>query len=814
MPLFWLSLAFLAGILIGDYSNGSTSLWLWLSGVLLVLSFCVWLLPTRFIGRLRQFTRFPKLKFLPEWALPSYSILWLFLALSLGGLRFVAHQPRWAPDFIAWHNDQDISLVMEGVIVDPPVRMDGVTRLRIRVERLHKADESVFQRVDGLILARVPPLDGWRYGDRVRLEGKLETPPAGETFSYRDYLSRQGIFAYFSCYVCQGCATPVVQECARLIQHDQGNPIRALIYNIREKAFHLVNQFLPDPEASLLTGILLGIEERIPEKVDQAFRDTGTAHIIAISGFNFAIVAGLFSSLFTRLLGRWRGMLAAFLGMVIYAVLAGANAAVVRAAIMGSFSVFAQQLGRRQHGLNTLLIVAAIMALADPNVLWDVGFQLSFTATLGLVLYAQPLQEWFTAWGKRFFTEERVERLAGPVGEYLLFTVAAQITTLPVIVYHFQRLSLVSLLANPLILPAQPPVMILGGLAALLGMAAAPLGQIAAYLVWPFLIYTIRLVEWFASLNKAVWVLGSVTLLVVALYYLILFALTILKSQPSVPGQKSAMPSWVSIGGMIGLLAITLLTWQAVILAPDGRLHVTVLDVGSGEALLIQTPGGRYVLVDGGPSATRLSDALGRRLPVWGGGLDTLVVAATGPEQVGGLPYALERFTPRQTLWAGPATGDYTALSLRRILTQKQIPMTQAQSGYSLDLGQGASLEVLAVTRRGMVLLLSWERFQMLMPIGADFENMAPLMRNPRYGEFNVLLLAESGYGPLNPPEWIQRWNPQLVLVSVAAGDYDHRPATEVLEVVKGYPLLRTDQNGWIELTTDGELLWIEVEKQ
>ncbi len=467
-----------------------------------------------------------------------------------------------------------------------------------------------------------------------------------------------------------------------MLQHDQANPIRAAIYDLRQKAYQLVYQFLPDPEASLLAGILLGIEARIPEAVDQAFRDTGTSHIIAISGFNFAIVAGLFSSLFTRLLGRWRGMLAAFLAIALYALLAGANAAVVRAAIMGGMSVFALQLGRRQQGVNTLLIVAAVMALADPNVLWDVGFQLSFTATLGLVLYAQPLQEWFVNWAGRYLPEERVQRLAGPVGEYFLFTLAAQLTTLPVIVYHFQRLSLVSLIANPLILPAQPPVMILGGLSALMGLVYAPLGQLVAYLVWPFLIYTIRLVEFFAGLGNAVWVLGSTSLLAVALFYAFLFALTILKNQPPPqPGQSRYIPSWGVMGAMAVLLTLTLLTWQAVILAPDGRLHVTVLDVGSGDAVLIQTPGGKYVLVDGGPSATRLSDALGRRLPVWGGGLDTLVVAATGPEQVGGLPYTLERFLPRQVLWAGPATGDYAALSLRRLLTQKQVPLIQAQKG-------------------------------------------------------------------------------------------------------------------------------------
>ncbi len=353
MPIFWLSLAFLTGILVGDRLGWSWQTWLWLSMGCLLLALLVWKLPGRFAEGLRQATHFPRLRFLPEWTQPSYSVLWLILAVALGGLRYASHQPQWGPEFIAWHNDQDVPLVLEGVVTAPAEEGDGVTRLHVQVERLRKADEILFQEVGGLILARVPPLDGWRYGDRLRLEGGLETPPVSETFSYREYLARQGIYSYFSCYVCQGCPTPIDQECARLLQHDQANPIRAAIYDLRQKAHQLIYQFLPDPEASLLAGILLGIEARIPEVVEQAFRDTGTSHIIAISGFNFAIVAGLFSSLFTRLLGRWRGMLAAFLAISLYAVLAGANAAVVRAAIMGGMSVFALQLGRRQQGVNT-----------------------------------------------------------------------------------------------------------------------------------------------------------------------------------------------------------------------------------------------------------------------------------------------------------------------------------------------------------------------------------------------------------------------------------------------------------------------------
>ena len=120
------------------------------------------------------------------------------------------------------------------------------------------------------------------------------------------------------------------------------------------------------------------------------FRTTGTSHIIAISGFNISIIAGLFTLAFSRILGRRWGVVVAILGVIIYTVLVGSSPSVLRAAIMGILALFARQLGR-QTGINTLAVTAAVMAGFNPNILWDPGFQLSFAATLGLVLYADPL---------------------------------------------------------------------------------------------------------------------------------------------------------------------------------------------------------------------------------------------------------------------------------------------------------------------------------------------------------------------------------------------------------------------------------------
>jgi competence protein ComEC len=824
VPLFWLSLAFLCGILIGWGSGQPVALWWELAGIAGLVAAA--LVIARKLGWLIRLGRLaPRLAgwaagWWPadvETALPGFILPWLPLALLLGAARYQMALPAApGPGQLAWYNENGSRLISEGLIASDPEWRDTYTLLEVRAERLRPADDLQFSPVQGSLLVRLPPGGEWRYGDRVRLEGYLYTPSENEDFSYKSYLAHQQIYSLFTCGACLTCNDRPLESCARLVERGQGSSFMSAIYAMRQRLAQVVHQLFPDPEAGLLAGILLGVETGISPQVLEAFRVTGTSHIIAISGFNFAVVAGLFVLIFGRLLGRWRGMLAAWLGIALYAALAGASASVIRSAIMGGVSIFAIRLGRRQSGLNSLAFVAAVMALFDPMILWDVGFQLSFMATLGLVLYAEPLADRFTVFASRWLPLASARKLAQPVGEYLLFTLAAQATTLPLMLYYFQQLSPVSLLANPLALPAQPPLMVLGGLAALLGSVYLPLGRLAATLAWPWIVYTIRILELLARAPAAALNVGRVSPWLVLGFYVLLFAGTFWGGRlwswlSSRLGEPPPRLGW-AVNVILALLAVVV--WQRAERRPDGYLHVTMLEVGSGDAWLIQTPAGRNLLVDGGPSTNALSEALGRRLPFGEREIDYLVVAASGEEQLAGLPRTLERFPVGSVLWAGPPAGGYSARELQKSLALRRVPIITAQKGQALDLGEGARLEVLETGLRGAVLLVEWGRFRLLLPVGLDFESMQALMKDSRQGPVTALMLAEGGYAPLNPAEWIERWQPQAALLSVAAGDPDGLPNPQVLEAVKGYNLLRSDRMGWVRLSTDGEQLWVEAERQ
>lgn len=774
MPLFWIALAFLGGI--------------WMASVV-PLPVWVWLL----LGILSLIIGITLKLIIRQWMLV---LLLLPGFLFLGAARYQGQQPVITPDHIAYYNDNPQKIYITGTLVEPPDVRDTYINLHIEVDSIDLGKGDV--PVHGPLLVRLANEYELTYGDHIRVRGEVKSPPESEEFSYRDYLAFQGIHSILS--------TSAVTV---LPFGGQVNPIPDFIYRVKASLLRQVFILFPEPEASLLAGILFGDDNGITTELQQAFKNTGTSHIIAISGFNIAIIAGIFVTLFSRFLGKRWGSLLAIVAIAFYTILVGASPSVVRAAIMGTLSIMAGLSGRRNLALNMLAITAGIMLVFDPFLPWDVGFQLSFMATLGLVLYAQPMQNAVSTFLTRHFPRLPVEQIVGPFSDYFLLTLAAQLTTLPISAYHFQRISLISIIANPFILPAQPPVMVASGLAVVAGRIYEPLGQVIAWMAWPYPAYTIRMVEFFNGFPGGVLPLESFSLLAVLTFYLILFLLTL--GGPRLGGFRATLRPTVAISV---LLIFSTLVWRSALNLPDGRLHVTVLDVGSSDGILITTPAGRHVLINGGSSPSRLADQLGRRLQPFDRKIDYLVIASTQENEVAALPRVLENFQPVNAFWAGSRQASFASQKLEDWFSDHATPVHDAQSGDELDLGDGAVLRTLSATPSGAILEVEWHNFRAILPIGVSFDMYEELNYGQYFGEVNALLLTQSGYGPANPPQWITNIQPQMVIISVAAADPKGLPAPQILKILEETNVFRTDVHGWIDLATDGQNVDVIVDKK
>jgi competence protein ComEC len=425
-----------------------------------------------------------------------------------------------------------------------------------------------------------------------------------------------------------------------------------------------------------------------------------------------------------------------------------------------------------------------------------------------LVLYADPLTAWFLDLASRFFPEETARRLAGPVSEYVLFTFAAQLTTLPVMLFHFHSFSLNTFLANPAILPVQPPIMVLGGLATILGTIWLPLGRLTAPFVYPFVLYTIRMVEWFSQLPIEPIHFGELKVIWIFVFYGFLGLLTF-----GFPLLQRFAETLSPVAAVSGLTVLAVLAWRLVFSSPDGDLHLHLLDVGTGSAIYLESPSGQRVLINGGPSPKNLSDHLGRLQPPFRRRLDLVIVAAPQEQDLDALAGTIPRFRPEKMVWLGDPGLCWEAEYLRTRVDELGIPFVLGKAGEEIVFQDGLRLQILAVDQRGGTLLVEQGRFRAVLPFGITGKSRASLLAEGYLKDVTVLLLADNGYQSSNPSDWIDTLHPQVLLLSAGIQDGRGLPDRGLLDRLGGYSLLRTDQYGSIHLSTDGIKLWIAVER-
>jgi len=743
----------------------------------------------------------------------------LMLSLCLGAARYQVARPEARLSALATYNDHGPVLIQGTVVAYPDVRATSIN-LRVRVRRLRLLEvpesQAGWRDVDGLVLVQTARYPEWSYGDELEINGLLERPPELEDFSYRDYLARQGIASIMR-----------RAQVMRLAQ-GKGSPFYAVLYGLRAQAQRVIASILPEPQAALLMGILLGVQSTVPKSLMDAFSLTGTTHILVISGFNISIIARLLTGLSTRLAGRRWSVFLTVAGIALYTLLVGADAAVTRAAIMGGLGIVALHLGRQTEALTSLLASAWLMTAINPLSLWDLGFQLSFMATLGLILFAPELQKWSEAGLRRVWSAEIRRRVLDVLNDALLVTLAAQVMTLPLIVANFGRLSLVTLLTNLLVLPAQPAVMIMGGLATVAGLLSLPLGRVLGWLAWLPLTWTVMAVEATARWPWAAIDLGRFSPWWLVGYYLLLGGIWLSRQEGQ---QKDHAREWLARQvprfGLLGLAAGAVLIWAAVFSLPDGRLHITFLDVGQGDAIFIESPDGAQILVDGGPEGSAVLAHLGRHLPFWDRDLDLVVLTHPDNDHLLGLLPVLERYRVKRILDVGWKCAEPAYQRWQELVNTRQIPVTRARGGVEIRLENEVTLRVLHPSWSGdsspdcgpeandlsLVLRVAMDRVSVLLTGDLEAAGEAALIEAGQPLSSTVLKVGHHGGAASTSRAFLKAVAPQLAVISVGAQNRFGHPAPEVLDRLAPIPVFRTDERGSIELITDGQRLWVKTSR-
>ena len=535
------------------------------------------------------------------------------------------------------------------------------------------------------------------------------------------------------------------------------------------------------------------------------------------------LLAGLIVALLAGLTGRRRAGLIALAAVGTYTVFVGADAPVVRAAIMATVFLLAGILGRRASAAPAIALAAAIMVAVSPRVITDLGFQLSFAATASLAVLVPPLR-------KRAVARLRIPAartdisatLAHIALETSVITLAAVAATLPLIALHFRRISLVAIPANLLVAPFFPAIFLGSLLTGIAGVIDPALGDATGWmLAWLPLSWFVVVAETGADLPFASTEIRGFGLAHAILLYVPLITAAWWLQRPvgdpspaprSAPRRSPAALGMVPVASV--LLALNLVVWSAVATGNDADLRVHALDVGQGDALLVIAPSGATLLVDGGPSGGALLREVARTLPRGDRSIDAVVATHPQADHITGLFSVLDRYSVG-VLIVSPLN-DRTDLGrrLREAASQHGVPVVVAEPGMLIDLGAGVRADILGpsevggggrqINDAGVVLRLQYEHVAFLLAADLEAVGELALARTAWDLLADVLKVAHHGSRTSTMDLLLRRVQPSVAVISVGPGNGFGHPTAEVLDRLQNVLVLRTDQDGAITLRSNG----------
>lgn len=362
--------------------------------------------------------------------------------------------------------------------------------------------------IEERVMITTAPAPRYSVGQKLTAAGGLDIPQNFSGFDYVQYLENKDIRTVMF--------RPTITAAPDLpLNH--WNQLKANIYgrlfSVKQAFESAINRSLPATDGAYVIGVLLGGNQNLPQSVKDAFNKTSTTHILAISGYNITIIADALLAVLVFFLVRRKAFWASLVAIGIFVILTGATASVIRAAIMGLLLMGASGYGKLYHPRNAIVAAAGVMVILNPSILiFDIGFQLSFVAVIGLMTVYPVLESRVARWPK-----------AGGLKETLLMTVSAQLAVAPLLVYYFHQFSLVSLAANILVLPLMPLTMLSGFLTGIAGLIWFPLGRLVGLVALIFSVYQLNVISWFASLPFASLNIGLHWLTLAVVYALIIF---------------------------------------------------------------------------------------------------------------------------------------------------------------------------------------------------------------------------------------------------------------------------------------------------
>ena len=762
-------------------------------------------------------------------ALRTAAILGLFWFLGIV-LIHLHLRPHFPPNHIFHYVDEE-RVNVEGLLYQRPIPSQRRTKLYLRVEKIHLADG--FVRARGNVLISVKEYRGdLRYGDRIRFIARLSHPrnfnnPGG--FDYQRFLACKGIWVTGYLENDAGIAT---------IARGKGNPFLQLIEAWRDRIRVILDGAVPAQSRAIMKALILGEREEISKGIKEEFIAAGVAHVIAISGLHMGIIALVIFYLVKWTL-RWSETLTLTLDihklaaaltippLVLYTFIAGARIPTIRAAIMIIIYLVSILLDRQRNLYNTLALAALVILLVSPPSLFDVSFQLSFTAVLAILYLLPRFSEFIPKPHPLLLREPSPYRtFLGHLRDFAFVSLAAMVGTWPLVAYYFNRISMVGFLSNLIVVPLIGLIVPLGLVTSLVALIWLPASSLLATLTAAVSFLVLKAVGLFASIPHASHYVVRPNLFEIGLCYLLVLHLANIRRTKRL-GAISILLVLAIAGDVSYWYARTHLT---------NSLRVTFIDVGQGDSILIEFPRGKRMLVDGGGFYDDSFD-VGRNVvaPVlWAKKIRTLhylVLTHPHPDHLNGLRFIANIFGVGEYWGNGQGVTSEPYLDLMEIMNRKNIRQITVHGEVPPRWISGVKVEVLHPLRSGImdgknpwsqtnnrsiVLKLAYRNRRFLLTGDIEQEAEAGLVQCGRDLRADVLKVPHHGSQTSSTRKFLEAVTPSCVVFTVGFRNIFNLPNRKVLNRYEdlGCRIWRTDRDGAVMIETNGEKLTVKPFKR
>ena len=720
----------------------------------------------------------------------------------LGAVEFMAADHKRLGSF-SGYNGADV--VIRGVVISEPEIKGQKVSCIVRANGVKKAGESGFADTDGAVMLNTLfDSNGmlFDYGSNITFEGRLTVPggarnPGG--FDHDLYLAQKGAGASVFAY-------PYAISAG---ERTGGSLFVKLGLLIRKRIVNVIEKSLPRQQAGLMNGMLIGYRGGLTDEVKEAFSDAGLLHVMAVSGANVAFLAAPLSFLLKLLRIRKRAAnLVIIVFLSLFACVAGFEPSVLRAVLMACVLLMAAVIYREPDVYTSIAVSCIIMLAISPYMLFNIGFQLSYAATLSIVMLYGNISRAIRC---RFIPKKTADVIAA--------TLSAQIGVLPVTIMHFNKVSVISLIPNILAAPMLGVITVLGALMAVLGQFSITLSVLIGYVNNILLSAVLYITKWSASLPWATVRMVTPPLVAVIIYYMIVLYLF---WYAPLKGIK------LKLKHVSAVLLLSAAACLMFVIRP-ACLEVVFLDVGQGDCTFIRTGGGMTVLVDGGGSSNPDVDSGVGELTVVPflldsgvAGLDAVIATHAHTDHTQGLMDVMEMLGVRKLII--PSLDDEACFAeLLELAGNKGIPVTRCSSGMVINLDRNTSLYVLnpearckededSLNNTSLVLRLCYKDISLLFMGDAEKE-VEEKLANSAFAQLldaDVIKIGHHGSATSTGESFIEAVDPVAAVISTGRNNFGH-PSKKVLRLLeeKGIRYFRTDECGAVLLKSDGKRIRI-----